>query len=79
MSVKETVTLLTDLREYMKGEPVGDDETVVAEWTSIRGAIGDLCTSLADAKSDEEWTATITAIEAIRNRVSTMPTSHSIK
>ena len=77
MSVKETVTLLTDLREYMKGEPVGDDETFVAEWTSIRGAIAKLCQELPDAKSVEEWTATIKTIEVIRDRVSKMPTSTS--
>ena len=79
MSVKETITLLKNLSQTMQAEAVGDDEADVEEWMSIRRAIAELCKALESAKSDEEWTATITAIEAIRDRVSTMPTSHSIK
>jgi NurA-like 5'-3' nuclease len=77
MSVKETVTLLKNLSQTMQAEAVGDDKADVEEWASIREAIAKLCKALADAKSVEEWTETITAIEEIKNRVSKMPTSTS--
>lgn len=79
MSVQETITLLKNLSETMKAELVGGGEAEFYEWISIITAITELCKTLAGAKSVEEWTATITAIEAIRDRVSKMPTEHWIQ
>ena len=45
-------------------------------WMSIRRAIGDLCTSFGRAESNEDWTAAVAAIEAIRERVNTMKITH---